>query len=140
LGATLYEMLTLEPMFADGDRPVLLYQILTLDPRRPRQADRHIPADLETILLKAIAKAPEDRYASAGEMAADLRRYLNDQPILARRPSWFDRGRKWLRRHPAYRGAAMLLLAFGMLALAASTTVVFWKQRQTTAAYQREKQ
>jgi serine/threonine protein kinase len=133
LGATLYELLTLEPIFAGHDRQTLLHQILTEEPRRPRLVDRGVPVELETIVLKALAKAPEDRYATAGEMAADLRRYLNEQPILARRPSLYDRVRKWLRRHPAYLIAALLLLVCGVIGLAVSTALV-------TGSYHREKQ
>ena len=59
-----------------------------------------------------MAKAPEERYATAAEMAADLRRFLDEQPILARRPSLVERARKWMRRHPSLVGAAVLLLVF----------------------------
>src|SRR5439155_7398061 len=84
LGATLYELLTLEPVFNGGDRQELLRQIAFDDPRPPRRLNRHVPRDLETIVLTALAKAPAHRYASAKELAEDLHRFMNDQPIKAR--------------------------------------------------------
>ena len=87
LGATLYELLTLEPAFAGNDRQELLRQIAFEEPRPPRRLNRAIPAELETIVLKAMEKNPADRYATAKELADDLRRFLEDEPIQARRPS-----------------------------------------------------
>ncbi|MGQ0636575.1 MAG: protein kinase domain-containing protein [Planctomycetaceae bacterium] len=110
LGATFYELLTLEPVFDGETRQELLYQILHQEPRPPRQVDRAIPTELETIVLKALSKTPADRYATAAELAADVQRYLDDQPIHARRPSLVDRVRKWSRRHPSAVVASMLLL------------------------------
>ena len=83
LGATLYELLTLQPAFPGDDRQTLLHEILNDEPRPPRQIDRSIPVELETIVLKAIAKSPGDRYGTSGEFAADLRRFLEERPILA---------------------------------------------------------
>jgi hypothetical protein len=140
LGATLYEWLTLRPIFPGEDRRTLLQQILQEEPRPPRQCDRSIPLELETIVLKAVAKAPSERYATAAAMAADLRRFLDEQPILARRPSLIDRTRKWMRRHPSFVGAAVLLLIFGVLALAATTVLVSREQARTEAAYKKERQ
>ena len=77
-----------------------------------------IPVDLETIVLKAISKAPQDRYSSAQALADDLQRFLEDKPILARRPTLLDRVRKIARRHPGVvvTGFAMLgLLSIGLL-------------------------
>ncbi len=140
LGATLYELLTLEPLFPGNDRQTLLRQILEEEPRPPRQADRSIPVELETIVLKALAKAPADRYATAGEMAADLRRFLEERPILARRPTLVDRARKWMRRHPSYVGAAVLVLVCGVVGLAACTALIARAQALTQSAYDREAQ
>jgi hypothetical protein len=99
LGATLYELLTLEPAFHGNDRQELLRQIVFDDPKRPSRLNRHIPGELETIILKAMAKAPADRYASARALAEDLRRFLDGLPIKARReglPHWLWRK---ARRH-----------------------------------------
>ncbi len=87
LGTTLYELLTLEPVFADCERHELLRRIIDDEPRAPRAIDKSIPLELETIVLKAIAKSPGERYATAEAMADDLRRFLDDKPILARRPT-----------------------------------------------------
>ena len=76
LGITLYELLTLHPAFASQDRQQLLRQIADEDPLAPRRLVPHLPFDLETIILKAIEKAPEDRYSSAEELVADLQALL----------------------------------------------------------------
>src|SRR5205823_14119961 len=86
LGATLYELLTGEPVFAGNDRQELLRQIAFEEPRPPRRVNRAIPAELETIVLKALEKNPAERYGTAQELAQDLERYLKDEPIRARRP------------------------------------------------------
>jgi serine/threonine protein kinase/tetratricopeptide (TPR) repeat protein len=118
LGVTLYELATLEPAFAGSDRQQLLRQIAYEEPRPPRRRNRAIPAELETILLKAIEKIPADRYATAQDLANDLRRYLEDKPIWARRPSPVQWARKWARRHQAVvtTAAVGLLLAVAVLA------------------------
>ncbi len=86
LGATLYELLTLEPVFAGSQRAELIRQIAEVDPRPLRQTQRHIPADLEAIVLKCLEKEPEDRYATARDLAADLSRYLGHQSVTAAAP------------------------------------------------------
>jgi serine/threonine protein kinase/Flp pilus assembly protein TadD len=113
LGVTLYEMLTLRPAFGGNDRQELLRQVAFEEPARPRRLDRAIPAELETIVLKAMAKEPAERYATAQELADDLRRFLDDRPVLARRPSLTQRARRWARRNRSLVGslAAGLLLA-----------------------------
>src|SRR5262249_29297698 len=120
LGATLYELLTLEPAFAGDDRQELLRQIAFEEPTPPRRLSRAIPAELETIVLKALEKHPAERYATAQELADDLRQFLEDQPIRARRPSLLRRARKWARRHRAGVTAAASVLLLGLTMLAAS--------------------
>ena len=85
LGATLFELLTLEPLFGETNRLRLIDRIIHDPPSPPRRFDRHIPRDLETIVLKALAKEPGQRYADAEAMAEDLRRVVEDRPVLARR-------------------------------------------------------
>jgi tetratricopeptide (TPR) repeat protein len=118
LGVTLYELLTLRPAFAGKDRQELLRQITFEEPCRPRRLNRAIPPELETIVLKAMEKNPADRYATAQALADDLRRWQEDKPIQARRPSLVQRARKWGQRHrPVVRTAAVaLLLTLAMLA------------------------
>ena len=139
LGATLYELLTLEPVFPGHDRQALLQQILNEDPRPLRSIDRGIPVELETIVLKALAKAPGDRYATAGDMAADLRRFLDDRTILARRPSLVDRVRKWGRRHPSVVGAGVILLVCGFIGLSVSCALIAREQARTQTALDNER-
>src|SRR5262249_53248159 len=77
----------------------ILHRLAFEEPVAPRKLDRAIPAELETVTLKAMAKNPLERYATARELADDLRRWLDDRPILARPPGLFQRLRKWSHRH-----------------------------------------
>src|SRR5262249_2278277 len=94
LGATLYELLTLRPAFDGKDRQELLRQIAFEEPPRPRRLDKGIPAELETVVLKAMEKNPADRYATAQDLADDLSGFLEEKRIRARRPSLLQRARK----------------------------------------------
>lgn len=138
LGATLYELITLEPLFAGSDRNELLYKILHDEPRRPRRINRSIPVDLETIVLKALAKNPEERYATAKEMAEDLHRFLDDKPIAARRPSLWTKASKWVRRHRWLVGSTMLVLLVVAVALAVNNYMVWREKQKTEEAFLRE--
>src|SRR5439155_24929465 len=117
LGLTLYELLTLRPAFAEADRNKLMHQVIHDEPPRPRQLRAEVPRDLETIVLKAIAKEPAHRYQKASELAEDLKRFLEDRPIRARRVTVRERCWRWCRRNPA-------LAAVSGLAVAALLTVV----------------
>jgi tetratricopeptide (TPR) repeat protein len=101
LGATLYEMLTLNPAFPGERRAELIDRVRHEEPPRPRQLNPRIPRDLETVVLKAMAKNPAPRYQLAGELAEDLRRFLADRPVLARRSTTVERVWRWCRRKPA---------------------------------------
>ncbi len=131
LGATLYELLTLKPVFDGRDRQELLRQIAQDEPVAPAALDPAIPRDLETIVLKAMDKDPERRYHTAQELADDLGRFLEDKPVLARRPTSADRAAKWARRHRAVLGATG---GVGFLALAIAAPVLWWEQRATAQA------
>jgi serine/threonine protein kinase/Flp pilus assembly protein TadD len=113
LGVTLYELLTLRPAFTSEDRNELLRQIAFEEPTKPRRLERAIPAELETIVLKAMEKRAQDRYATAQELADDLERWLKNEPIRARRPTLLQRASKWVRRHKpaATAGVVVLLMA-----------------------------
>jgi hypothetical protein len=134
LGATLYELLTSRPIFDGSDRHALLNQIGFAEPIAPRKHDPAIPIELETIILKAVAKNPAERYSTAQEFADDLQRYREDKPILAKRPSLFERARKWSRRHPSLVAGAALMVIGVLVALMVSNWLVSQEQAKTQAA------
>jgi tetratricopeptide (TPR) repeat protein len=134
LGATLYELLTLRPAFESEDRQELLRQIAFDDPAKPRRRERAIPAELEIIVLKAMEKRPQDRYATAQELADDLERWLKHEPIHARRPSLFQRSAKWARRHRPLVAAATLCLFLALVMLAISNVVIWHEHEETKEA------
>jgi serine/threonine-protein kinase len=117
LGVTLYELLTTEPAFSASDRAGLVDQVVHHEPRRPRAIDPQLPRDLETIVLKAMAKEPDRRYPSAEELAEDLRRFLADRPIRARRVGVVERAWRWARRNPIAAALAGSLAAVFVLGL-----------------------
>jgi serine/threonine protein kinase/uncharacterized protein HemY len=135
LGITLYELLTLEPAFPGRDREQLIRKIAFEEPVAPRRVNRSVPADLETIILKAMAKNLDDRYESAQYLADDLRRFLGDEPIHARRPSLAKRAAKWCQRHKAFVGAILLLLAIA--AVVAPIVAIAQNQLRREAEEQR---
>ena len=100
LGVTLYELLTLRPAFNGRNRDELVRQILDEDPVAPPRINASVPRDLETISSKR-GKEPSARYGGARELADDLRRFLDNEPIHATRPTVLDRAVKWSRRHRA---------------------------------------
>jgi serine/threonine protein kinase/WD40 repeat protein len=132
LGATLYELLTLRPVFGEVARPGLVECILHDPPVPPRKLDHHVPRDLETIVLKALAKDPERRYPDAGAMADDLRRVLDDQPVRARRIGPAERAWRWCRRNPAVAG--LMGLATGLLVLVAVVASVGYARTSAALA------
>jgi serine/threonine protein kinase len=115
LGVTLYELLTLHPAFESATRAKLVDQVIHDPPSAPRMHDPRIPRDLETIVLKAIAKEPAERYATAEAMATDLENFLTDRPVVARRTGALETAWRWCRRNKA---AAGLLAASAVAALA----------------------
>ena len=131
LGATLYELLTLEPLMDGDTQQRVVSQILSENVRGPRQVNRRIPVDLDTICCKAIQKDPARRYQSAAEMAEDLRRFLRGRVIRARRPGPVDRLVKLIRRHKAV--AALLCL---VLAASTAAGAIGWKHYSTRWAQQ----
>jgi serine/threonine protein kinase len=131
LGATLYELLALQPAFPETDRRELLRQIADDDPRHPRSLNRLIPPELETIVEKAMAKDADERYTTAADLASDLRRFLEQRPIAARPPTLTERLGKWARRHTIMVTAALAVLALSSLVLGASTA---WVIKERDAA------
>jgi eukaryotic-like serine/threonine-protein kinase len=138
LGATLYELLTWEPLYSGSDHRQLLQQILHEEPLPPRRLCPDIPRDLETILLKALGKQVEERYATAQELADDLRRFLDGRPVLARRPGLWERAGKWAWRHRPLVVSAGVLLVLTVLGLTACTIIIGHEQAKTQTAYEKE--
>jgi WD40 repeat protein len=140
LGATLYELLTLEPAHNGGDRHAVLRQLAEDEPIPPRQLNPTIPAELETIIRKALSKLVEERYGTAQELADDLRRFLEDKPIKAKRPTLLQRGKKWSRRHKALVTASSVFLILLLVLTAVGSmigAVLIWQeQEQTKKEYQ----
>jgi eukaryotic-like serine/threonine-protein kinase len=136
LGVTLYELLTLEPALDDPNRSELLRKIAHDEPIPLRRLNSAVPADLETIIHKAMAKEPKDRYTTAQNMADDLRRFLENRPITARRPTLAERGRKWCKRHRPLVATAIIGLLASVICLAVSTALV-WRARGEAIAQKR---
>ena len=133
LGVTLYELLALQPPFQSDDRHVLIHEIVDSNPTPPHQLNRSIPRNLETIVLKAMRVEPQGRYATAQQLADDLKRFLADEPIRARRPTWADRAAKWGRRHRPAVWLAIAAVTLATVGLAVSIILI-------SGAYSREKQ
>jgi hypothetical protein len=147
LGATLYELLMLRPVFEGRDRNELLRQIADDEPRPPRSLAPSVPRELETVVLKALRKEPSERYATARELADDLQRFLDNRPILGRRPTPAERLRKLARRHPSFVAAGAVVLALITAGSLVSALLIRGEQGRTRAeqrnaeeAYRRERQ
>jgi tetratricopeptide (TPR) repeat protein/predicted Ser/Thr protein kinase len=119
LGGILYFLLTGRAPFAGGSRDQILWAVFYDEPEKPSQLNPDVPRDLETICLKCLSKSPEQRYATAGELAEDLRRYRNNEPINARPISRAQRVLLWARRNPALAFsicAIIAALSYGVIA------------------------
>jgi WD40 repeat protein/tRNA A-37 threonylcarbamoyl transferase component Bud32 len=116
LGVVLYLLLTGELPFR-GNTRMLLDQVVRDEPKPPRRFNDRIPRDLETICLKAMAKEPARRYATARDLTTDLRRFLAGEAILARPAAFWERGWRWARRRPAVAAliALSLVATLGLL-------------------------
>jgi eukaryotic-like serine/threonine-protein kinase len=129
LGATLYELLTLKPAFVARDQARLIDQITHESPAPLRYHDPRIPRDLETLVLKALAKDPKDRFTSAAELGDELGRYLESRPIRSRPVGLAERLWRWCKRSPGLAAAsiaAALLAAF----LVIGSTAAAWRFRR----------
>jgi serine/threonine protein kinase len=140
LGVILYELVTGERPFR-GNRQMLLLQVLHDEPRPPRQLNDKVPRDLETICLKAMSKAPARRYATAQDLADDLRRFLRGEPIRARPVGRVERLWRWCRRNPVAAGvllAVSLSSAFGLWELSRLSEDLVRSSALESAAQQSE--
>ena len=140
LGLTLYELIALRPAYEAATPTDLMEQISRGGAPRPRSADPNVPRDLETVVLKATAGDPHRRYRTAAEFADDLRRFIEDRPILARRIGPLERLWRWSRRNPAVAslGAATLALSI-LVAAVASTGYIRTKRALAGQAAQRKR-
>jgi eukaryotic-like serine/threonine-protein kinase len=137
LGVTLYELLTQGPAYSGRDRQEILRRIAFEEPQGPRKLNPSIPLALETIVLKAMAKDPSGRYASARDLADDLRRFLNHEPIRARRSGPAERLMMWARRRPAIAALVCLLALVSTVGFVVSTAQ--WRQAALARASLAEK-
>ncbi|TAH35040.1 MAG: tetratricopeptide repeat protein [Planctomycetota bacterium] len=113
LGATLYEAMTLARPFDGDTTEQVADQILHDDPPDPRALRSQLPRDLAVICLKAVEKEPVRRYSTMAEFAADLRRFLDDEPVRAKPPGALQRLARWTRRHPGLAtGGSIAAAAF----------------------------
>jgi len=133
LGVTLYELLALEAAFPGDDPNRILQALAVAEPVPLRARNPAVPPELETILLKAMAKDPADRYATGRELAEDLERFLEDKPIRARRPTLRERAAKWARRHRRVVAASVAALVVAVAGLAVSNLLIR-EQRDLAAA------
>lgn len=120
LGLTLYELVALRPAFDDASRGQLIQRISKGEITPLRQLNRQVPRDLETIVMKSVAPDPAHRYSTAHDLGADLQRFLNDQPILARRISPPERFARWCRRNPVVAGLTITVALLLMVTIVAS--------------------
>jgi tRNA A-37 threonylcarbamoyl transferase component Bud32 len=111
-GVVLYELLTGTVPFK-GPLPVVMHNVIHTEPDSPRKSRASVPKDLETICLKAMAKDTEDRYENCQELADDLRRWLEGEPISARRMSLYERAMRWVEKEPKLAiGATVIVVVF----------------------------
>ncbi len=131
LGITLYELLTLHPALPGHGRQEILRQIAFEEPKPPRKHNAGIPHDLETIVLKMIEKNPAERYQTAAELAADLKRFVDDRHIEARRPSLYVRASRWTKKRQGFVGATAIIL---LLAAAGGLGWMFDRSQRVSRA------
>jgi serine/threonine-protein kinase len=133
LGATLYYLLTGRPPVQDADVNVMLFRVQQGEFAPPRQVKADVPRGLEAVCLKAMARKPEDRYATAAALAEDVEHWLADEPVGAYREGWPARLGRWTWRH---RGVAATLVAALLVGLAGAAVAAVL----LAAANQRERQ
>ena len=133
LGLTLYELVALKPAFEASDRHALMDRVLHQEPERLKKLAPGVPRDLETIIAKATMRDSAARYATAGALAEDLRRYVEDRPIRARRVSSAERFARWCRRNKLL-AASLGLSVVGLVAAAVSALLYAGQQTRLATA------
>ncbi len=128
LGAILYECLTGRPPFKAATVWETLRQVINEEPVPPSRLNAVVPADLEAVTHQCLEKDPGRRYATAKELAEDLGRFLQGEPVRARAPGRLDRALKWVRRHAAQAAAYGLLLLVFVLGLGGGGVTWLWQE------------
>jgi WD40 repeat protein len=136
LGAILYRLLTGQPPFRGDTAMEVLQALASAEPIAPRRFRPALPRDLEMIVLKAIAREPQRRYATAEALAEDLRRFLAHEPIRAQPPSALYQLRKFARRHTGLVGGVAATVAALVLGLVTTTLFAVGEARQRSQAEQ----
>jgi eukaryotic-like serine/threonine-protein kinase len=135
IGATLYEMITGAPPFDATSSTEILIKVLDQDPVLPRKIDASIPIDLQTIVMKCLEKTPERRYQSARSLSEDLSRFLDGDPILARRATLAYRLNKKVRKNPVVSGLIGAAIV-SVIIFAAIAGIVQWRSKEQAKLFQ----
>jgi serine/threonine protein kinase/tetratricopeptide (TPR) repeat protein len=138
LGATLYELLTLQPAFSEQDQARLIDQVTHQPPAPLRQHDRNVPRDLETVVIKALAKDPADRFATAGELRDELQRFLESRPIWSRPVGLTEQFWRWCKRNPGLAVANISAALLTITLAVGATTAAFIYRNQRNALSDQE--
>jgi eukaryotic-like serine/threonine-protein kinase len=136
LGAILYHILTNHPPHHGDSRTQVISRAARAEVARPSSLKAKLPKALEAVCVKAMARRPEDRYASATELAQEIERYLADEPVAAYRQPLLTTAARWARRHKPAVAAAAALLITAVVALAISNVLVA-RQRNATVRAER---
>jgi len=134
LGATLYELVTGQPVFTADTPHGVINQILTNEPLPPSRHQPGLPRDFETVLLKCLSKEASQRYETAQDLAEDLRAIVEDRPIRARRPHVVERAARWLKTHKrsVLPAATAVLSTLLIAALIVGARSAYWRWQQAT--------
>lgn len=136
LGAVLFHVLTGRPLFTGASSLEVLELVKAREPLSPRALNPGVPRDLEVICQKCLRRNPADRYASAGELADDLARFLAHEPISARQPCRREQVWLWLHRHAAAAGLLATLL--GSLGIGVGATWLYWRRAERLVSQSRD--
>jgi serine/threonine-protein kinase len=140
LGAILYEILTGHPPFDGDDTADVLRRVVHEAPTRPRSANPQAPAALEAVCLKALAKKPADRYASAKQLADEVRHFLADEPVSVYREPLTVRLTRWGRRHRTAAASIAVLLLSALAALSVGTVLINGERAKAEASFRQARQ
>ncbi len=134
LGATLYELLTLQPMWLGNSKAELIRQISHEEPIGSRKINPAIAIDLDTIIRKATRKDSSERYQTAQAMADDLQRFLDNKPVVAKRPTVVQYVKKWTLRNPAAMWSTVLLMTIVAITSTVSAVLILNEKKKVVEA------